>query len=494
MRLTFRLKLLGIVGVAAVAFLVILVAGAVIAGRVERQLVAIQRQYVPKLELQPQLEGQFERLQRGFQDAVAAHDLEALAATGDLKAKFLEQLSAAQDAVDPAEAAELRAGVESYFAAAHDVSRRLIDGETGEKLLDAIASMQGKQAKVATLIKRTASLDQDDVEAAFAGVEQAETTAKSYRLWVSAACLAAVLLLSLALSRGLIRSVGALSAGFSRFGRGDFATPITVSAADELGALARHANDMAASLDRLRSEHARIEAALTISNRELEAFSYSVAHDLRAPLRGINGFSGALIEDYGDKLDAEAQAYLARIRAGTERMAQLIDALLALSRITRVELHRQPVNLSRVAETIVNQLRAGQPDRVVDFVTEDEVVAPGDAPLLRALLENLLGNAWKFTAKVPSARITFGAEQAEGDRVYFVRDNGAGFDMAYAEKLFAPFQRLHAEADFAGTGVGLATVQRIVHRHGGRIWAESAVGKGATFHFTLPSSHQGVSP
>jgi signal transduction histidine kinase len=494
MHLTFRLKLLGIVGVAAVAFLVILVAGAAIAGRVERQLVAIQKQYVPKLELEPQLEGRFERMQRAFQDAVAAHDLESLAATQDLKTEFLERLLAARDAVDPGEAAELRAAIDDYFAAARDVSRRLIDGETGEKLLDAIAAMQSKQARAAGLIKQTAALDQDDITAAFSGVTQAEATAKSYRLWVSVACLGAVLLLSLALSRGLIRSVGELSAGFSRFGRGDFGQPIRVSTQDELGELARHANDMAANLERLRSERARFEDALTLSNRELEAFSYSVAHDLRAPLRAINGFSSALLEDCGDKVDAAGKGHLDRIRAATERMGQLIDALLALSRLTRVELRREEVNLSRMADAVVKQLRAMHPDRAVDFVNDDEIVAHGDAPLLRALLENLLGNAWKFTATQGSARVCFGAETAGDTRVYFVRDNGAGFDMKYADKLFAPFQRLHSEAEFSGTGVGLATVHRIVQRHGGRIWAEGAVGRGATFHFTLANSPEGALP
>ncbi len=175
-------------------------------------------------------------------------------------------------------------------------------------------------------------------------------------------------------------------------------------------------------------------------------------------------------------------------------MAQLIDALLSLSRVTRVEFRREEVDLSRLADAIVKQLRASQPERGIDFVNEGTLVAQGDAPLLRALLENLLGNAWKFTGAQPSARICFGMEMSDGTPAYYVRDNGAGFDMAYAQKLFAPFQRLHAEREFAGTGIGLATVQRIVHRHGGRIWAEGSVGHGATFHFTLTNTGQGVAP
>jgi len=251
---------------------------------------------------------------------------------------------------------------------------------------------------------------------------------------------------------------------------------------------------MAANLERSDRERERAEAALRLSNRELEAFSYSVAHDLRAPLRGINGLSKVLLEDLGDRLDDEAKDHLARIAAAAQRMGTLIDALLALSRVTRTELHRESVDLSRLAEAVVHQLRLNEPVRAVDFVNEPGVMADADPPLLRAVLENLLGNAWKFTAKRDRAQIAFGSELMGGSRVYYVRDNGAGFDMAYADKLFAPFQRLHTTAEFVGTGVGLATVQRIVDRHGGRIWADGVVGEGATFRFTLPSSAEGPIP
>jgi signal transduction histidine kinase len=203
------------------------------------------------------------------------------------------------------------------------------------------------------------------------------------------------------------------------------------------------------------------------------------------------------LEDQHAKLDDEGRDYLHRIASGAERMGELIDALLALSRLSRTALHRQPVDLTRMADTIVGQLRSTQPERVVEFVNEAGVVAHGDPPLLRAALENLLGNAWKFTSTRPGARISFGAAsseraEAEGERVYYVRDNGAGFDMAYANKLFVPFQRLHSGDEFAGTGIGLATVQRIVQRHGGRIWAEGAVNRGAEFQFTLPRPAEGA--
>ncbi|HEY8040486.1 MAG TPA: ATP-binding protein [Polyangiaceae bacterium] len=229
----------------------------------------------------------------------------------------------------------------------------------------------------------------------------------------------------------------------------------------------------------------RAKESAEAANRELEAFSYSVAHDLRAPLRGIHGFSQALAEDCGDALGPEAKDHLGRIQAGAERMGQLIDAMLSMARLARTELRSQPVNLSDMATSVVEHLRAAHPERSVELVCPPGLTARGDPVLLRVLLENLLGNAWKFTAGRPSARIEIGSETSRGETSYFVRDDGAGFDMTYAEKLFAPFQRLHSTREFAGTGVGLATVERVVRRHGGRVWAEGAVGEGAVFHFTL---------
>lgn len=227
------------------------------------------------------------------------------------------------------------------------------------------------------------------------------------------------------------------------------------------------------------------DAAHTAS-QELEAFSYSVAHDLRAPLRGISGFSGAILEDHGDRLDDDTKAKLHRIIAAGERMGQIIDALLSLARLTRTELHRETVDMTQVARTIIEQLRANEPGRAVEFVATDGITARGDPHLLRAVLENLLGNAWKFTRKQPDARVEFGCTELAEDVLYSVSDNGAGFNMAYSDKLFSPFQRLHSSEQFEGTGVGLATVQRIIRRHGGRVWADGVESRGATFHFTLP--------
>jgi signal transduction histidine kinase len=227
-------------------------------------------------------------------------------------------------------------------------------------------------------------------------------------------------------------------------------------------------------------------AELRSANRELEAFSYSVAHDLRAPLRSLDGFSQAVLEDYADQLDATGEDYLRRIRAASQRMGVLIDDLLSLSRLSRVEMRRQRTDLTRIAHEVAQELRDAAPGRAVRLTVADGLVAHADPGLTRAVLANLLGNAWKFTANAPGeARVEVGSETLRGERAFFVRDNGAGFDRGGADKLFGAFQRFHAAADFPGTGIGLATVQRIVHRHGGRVWADSAPGAGAAFHFTL---------
>ncbi len=232
---------------------------------------------------------------------------------------------------------------------------------------------------------------------------------------------------------------------------------------------------------RVRERTQKLEEA----NSELEAFSYSVSHDLRAPLRAIDGFSQTLLLEYGDKVEEKMRGYLNRIKAGASRMGQLIEDLLSLSRISRLELKRQEVDVSAIAQQVLQELQQREPERQVNTSVWDGVEVRADPRLLRVALENLLGNAWKFTSKIKDARVEFGMMQEGERRVLFVRDNGAGFDMAYSDKLFGPFQRLHGMHEFAGTGIGLATVHRIVTRHGGRIWCQAAPDKGATFFFTL---------
>jgi light-regulated signal transduction histidine kinase (bacteriophytochrome) len=226
-------------------------------------------------------------------------------------------------------------------------------------------------------------------------------------------------------------------------------------------------------------------AQLEASNKELEAFCYSVSHDLRAPLRSIDGFTHALLESYAESLDPIAREYLQRVRAASLRMSQLIDDLLHLSRVGRREMRIQEVDLSELAASVAHDLQKADPTRKVQFTIEPALHARADERLIRIALENLLGNSWKFTSHTPAAQIEFGCEPQEDRRVYFVRDNGAGFDMTYADKLFTPFQRLHASHEFPGSGIGLAIVQRIINRHNGTVSALGAPNKGATFSFTL---------
>lgn len=226
-------------------------------------------------------------------------------------------------------------------------------------------------------------------------------------------------------------------------------------------------------------------AELETTARDLDAFAYSVSHDLRAPLRSLHGFSQVLLDDYADRLDDDGRQYLGRIQANVARMSQLIDDLLRLSRATRTGLTRGQVDISALAREIIGELRSAEPGRRVEAVIANDLVATGDTRLIRLALGNLLSNAWKFTGKRERAVIDVGALHQDGEQVFFVRDNGAGFDMRYAGKLFDPLQRLHTATDFDGTGIGLAIVHRILRRHGGRIWADSEPDKGATFYFTL---------
>jgi two-component system sensor histidine kinase/response regulator len=235
----------------------------------------------------------------------------------------------------------------------------------------------------------------------------------------------------------------------------------------------------------LAETRAELVRDLEHKNRELESFSYAVSHDLRAPLRRIDSFSRAVLESQGDRLDEAGQRFLSRVREASQHMSQLIDDVLHLSRVTRADMRDQEVDLSSIAGLILTRLQDSEPERKMDAKIRPGVLVAGDSQLLKIAMENLLENAWKFTAKEPESRIEFGMMQASGEVTYFVRDNGAGFDMTYNDRLFGPFQRLHQQGEFPGNGIGLATVQRIIHRHGGRVWAEGLVGQGATFYFTM---------
>jgi len=292
-------------------------------------------------------------------------------------------------------------------------------------------------------------------------------------------------------------------------GSGNLDYKVGTDLKDEIGQLSRAFDKMTGDLKKITASRDELNSEITVrkqaeekistlneelkhhvlqleaANRELEAFSYSVSHDLRAPLRSVAGFSQVLFEDYADKLNEEGRDSLERILTATHRMGRLIDDLLNLSRVSRAEMRREEVRLSGLAGKIAEMLRKTQPERQAEFNIAEGLVAQGDEHLLTIVLENLLGNAWKFTGKNPHAVIEFGVTQHEGQQAYFVKDNGVGFDMSYAGKMFSPFQRLHSINEFPGTGIGLATVKRIINRHGGTVWIEAEVGGGTTVYFTL---------
>jgi signal transduction histidine kinase len=286
-------------------------------------------------------------------------------------------------------------------------------------------------------------------------------------------------------SRNLTSPITQLKAEVDKIGGGELYVSEIRATGGEIGALQASFRDM---VEHLRFSFEQIEeknTQLENLNKELEAFSYSVSHDLRAPLRSIDGFSKILLEDYDDKLDDTGRDYLHRVRAATLRMSQLIDDMLALSRITKMSLKFQDVDLSSVAQSISAELTRSEQNRKVEWRIQPGLVMRGDEALLKILIDNLLSNAWKFTSKKDNAVIEFGSMVENGETVFYTRDNGAGFDMQYVHKLFTPFQRLHSTNDYPGTGIGLAIIQRIINRHEGRVWAEGEEGKGATFYFTI---------
>lgn len=493
LRLGTRLRILTLITLTSLALMAVVDLLSVL--RTRRNLTSIERAYLPLMELGPAVRADFENLRRSLLDAVSSQDVEALRATSSLRDALHERLRNPPPIVDRKRVDDLVVALDTWYALAIDVSSRLIAQETGEQVIRRIEEMQERQREVEELIEETMVFDRSRLEDAFVMMRREQDLSAAFRMTIRLLLGVVISMLTLGIARQIVRAVRELSAGFARFGKGQFTTPVEVPGNDELATVGAQANVMAGELlalgESLRARQAELERA----NRELEAFSYSVSHDLRAPLRSVDGFSQALLEDYGDQLPPEALDYLHRVRHAAQRMSQLIDDLLKLSRLSRAPMQDEDVDVSALAGEVADGLVRSAPERQVTFDIAPGLHARGDPSLLRVVLENLLGNAFKFTSKVPHARIEVGSRVTkDGETEIYVRDNGAGFDPRYASRLFVPFQRLHSASEFQGTGIGLATVQRVVHRHGGRIRAESQPGEGATFFFTLGDSSEARLP
>ncbi len=393
---------------------------------------------------------------------------------------------------EPAQAAIL-----ASIGARRSESRRLFALVTAQNNADGRGAPQDEQSRrfEGQLFSQLASYQQENTTDAFRLNRVATQRIDDAQRRVGIVTLAGLALIASVISgaswilrRQVLAPIAQLQHATQHVAEGNWTFALPTHGNDEIGELSRNFDAMTQSL---RASFAQVEGnnrALDALNQELEAFSYSVSHDLRGPLRSMDGFSLALLEDYGEKLDEEGKDSLRRIRSASQRMGLLIDDLLRLSQVTRAELHKTTVDLSAMAREIAAAVEQEEPGRTVDWQIEPGLSVQADFPLTRIALQNLLQNAWKFTGRTGDPVIRVGAAQREGNEVHFVADNGVGFDMAYADRLFGAFQRLHHAADFPGTGIGLAIVQRIVRRHGGRIWAEAKQGEGATFFFTMRES------
>jgi signal transduction histidine kinase len=501
-RLKIRHRIGLLVSLAAFGLVIVTSVTLVFGRRSERALVGIETRYVPLIELDRDLKRVAADLMKAIEDAAGAAEESKLAEADRLEADFERRLGEGRKAIasNGGDPDAVLAALRHYYMTARAVSAAIIHGTPISQLTEQIDQMHHAQVAFLNDLSGATSPDRKRLADAFASARATHREALTLDIVVAVAVLALMGLLSWSSIRRMVRSLRAVSDGVERLAGGDLATPIDVPPGDEIADLAREANRTATRLREYREQAAREEERATsalletrrhaqateVANQELEAFSYSVSHDLRGPLRAIDGFSQALLEDE-KQLSVEGSGHLQRVRAAAQRMAELIDDLLRLSRVSRGALTKTRIDLSTISEAVLADLRKSSPERTVSVVVQPGIAAVADARLVKITFENLLGNAWKFTAKTPEPRIEVGTrEDPARGTVYFVKDNGAGFDMAYADRLFGAFQRLHTDKEFPGTGIGLATVQRIVRRHGGEIWAEAAPGSGATFSFTLP--------
>lgn len=471
MRLTLRQKMNCVAGTVTAAFIILIGVNWYLNAEVENHTALIRDQFIPHVELGYRLETQFEAIALRLRDAVSAQDMNELNSTAELGDKLMNELDSASGIIEPQQIALVKTAIDEYLSIAVDTSKRIIQGETGLSIVEAMEKMQTKQTIADSLINRVAKFDRAKLSEAFTSIGNIQTRSAKLSFWVSIVCVGFIFGVSFVMGRVLIVRLREIANGVTRFGEGKFSRPIPIVGDDELSELSGQINKMAN----------RIQTLV----HELESFSYSVAHDLRAPLRAMVGFSNILVESYANILPEEGKTYLERIVSAGSRMEHMVDGLLNLSRMNRRTLSKQQVNLSKIASNIVELLRSNEPGRVAVVQVEENISALGDPQLLDIALANLIGNAWKFTKHTQETRIQFGCKKEKGSSIFFIRDNGAGFDMRYKDKLFGTFQRLHGESEFEGYGIGLATVKNIIDRHGGQIWAESEVNKGTTFYFTL---------
>ena len=471
MTLTLRTRIMALVATTAMTFIILIYEGSVLMNQMQEELIKIQENYLPIIEHGPRIQSAFEQISRSLLDGVTAQDPEALEKSQENKAHFLNELKSIEKVADPKIFEEVRASLEDDYPSALEVSQHLIRGTAGASLTAEISQMQAKQAKLGSLVKAITTLDKGKVLEAFSTIAQTQRTSGKILIVLCLFCLMMMTVQTLRLSHTLLRSVNHLSQGFLRFGQGDFSQEIPILRKDELGTITQQANQMGLRLQGLL--------------KELESFSYSVAHDLRTPLRSIFGFCTIILDEHEKSLPQEVKESLNRVTAASQKMGSLIDGLLSLSQLARKDLKNESVDLTDKVLGILNDFQSSHLDRKITTQVEQHITVQGDSRLLEIVLANLLGNALKFTSKKAESRIEFGKKVKNGQPVYFIKDNGAGFDMEHAKKLFETFHRLHSHDEFEGTGIGLATVLKIIKRHGGEIWAESKPDQGATFFFTL---------
>ena len=472
--LRFRQRMALLVATSGFVLVAVSAVGAGMVKRSNEALSRLQDRYIPLLALDRDLNADFSEIRRTLQDAATAKEPRELVRADQLRDILVAELRAGgavlrENGGDPV---ALERDFLAYYDAARRVSEALMAGVVTEELVVRMETMRDAQISFSAELDASTSPNSAAVEAAVEQARGAQETALSVDVVASVALLVAMAVLSVRIAGDVLRSLDAISAGMDRLAKGQFNEPIEVVTEDEFGDLARRANT-AASL-------------LRNSYEDLEGFSYSVSHDLRAPLRAIDGFSVILREDYGDRLDDDGRRVLDVIRGSTQRMGRLIDDLLAWSRLGRRGMQMRRLDMTAMATAAAEEARQLEPGRSIDIDIGPLPAADADEGLVTQVWLNLLGNAVKYTRRQTEARIRVEGRLEHGEAIFAVVDNGVGFDETYRDKLFGVFQRLHREDEFEGTGIGLALVKRIVERHGGRVGASGRLGEGATFWFALP--------